>query len=269
MNAHPQSSGPLPPDIADAVGAAADRLGVFARGITWYAEVTSTSDVAATLAEQGAPEGAVVAANAQSAGRGRHGRQWLSPPDAGLYFSVVLRPAPQTAMLLTMAAGLAVADGIRAASGLIARIKWPNDIYTEGRKLAGILAEAGSSGAGIQHVVLGIGVNVGPSRYPAQLAGRASSLEAELGRPIDRGLVLVECLAALAAVYGDLQRGESAAVLDAWRERAAATFGRPVEWDAGGALLRGIAENVDDSGALLVRTPHGIQRIISGQVSWL
>lgn len=269
MNTPVHTTQEPPPEIADAFGAAAERLGIFARHLTWFPEVTSTSDVAAALAERGAPEGSVVAANAQSAGRGRHGRQWVSPADTGVYLSAVLRPPPHAVRLLTIAAGLGVVEGIRAASGLTALIKWPNDVYVSGQKLAGILAEAGSSASGIQHVVLGIGINVAPGSYPEELAGRATSLEAELGRPVDRGLLIVECLAALDRRYGELQRGEPAAVLDAWRERAGATFGRSVQWEADGTRLRGTAENIDDSGALLVRTPHGVERIISGQVTWL
>ena len=115
----------------------------------------STNDIAIAAAEQGTPEGFVVAANAQSSGRGRLGRSWASPPGAGLYVSAILRPAPQVLPLITIAAGVAVADGIEAATGLRPCVKWPNDVYAGSRKLAGILAEAGSSAAG-EHVVVGV-----------------------------------------------------------------------------------------------------------------
>jgi BirA family biotin operon repressor/biotin-[acetyl-CoA-carboxylase] ligase len=187
----------------------------------------------------------------------------------GLYLSTVLRPNREAAFLLTIAAGLAVAEGIQAASGLATRVKWPNDINAGGRKLAGILAEAGSSAEDIQHVVLGIGINVAASSYPAHVAERATSLETELGRTVDRGLLMVECLAALARRYHDLQSGQSAGVLQEWRRRAASTFGRAVECETGGPSVRGVAENIDDTGALLVRTANGIHRVISGQVTWI
>jgi BirA family biotin operon repressor/biotin-[acetyl-CoA-carboxylase] ligase len=181
----------------------------------------------------------------------------------------VLRPSRDAAFLLTIAAGLAVAEGIQAASGLDTRVKWPNDINAGGRKLAGILAEAGTSAEAIQHVVLGIGVNVAGSSYRTHLAERATSLETELGRIVDRGLLMVECLAALARRYNDLQCGHGASVLQEWRRRAVSTFGRTVECETSGPSLRGIAEDIDDTGALLVRTADGIQRVISGQVTWV
>jgi BirA family biotin operon repressor/biotin-[acetyl-CoA-carboxylase] ligase len=247
----------------------APRLGVFARPIVWYPETTSTNDVVARLAEDGAAEGTVVAADAQTAGRGRQRRDWCSPPGAGVYVSVLLRPAADAAALLTIAAGVAIAEGIEASSGLAAGVKWPNDIYVSGRKLAGILAEAGSGANTLQYVVLGCGINVLPAAYPPDVALRATSIESELGRAVDRGLVLAECLAALARRYADLQSPRRPAIVDAWRARAAATFGRRVAWDAGGVECRGIAENVDDDGALLVRTGSGMARVISGEVQWI
>jgi BirA family transcriptional regulator, biotin operon repressor / biotin---[acetyl-CoA-carboxylase] ligase len=259
----------LPDDLATALAVAGDRVGIFDRQVLWYAEVGSTNDVAATLADRGEPEGTVVVADSQSAGRGRHGRAWASPPGAGLYMSAVMRPAAHAVGLLTIAAGVALADGIQTATGLRPQLKWPNDVYMDGRKLAGILAEAGTSAAGVQHVVLGCGVNLMPAAYPAPVAARATSIESELGRPIDRGLLLVECLAALHVRYRELQSNAGAAVIGRWRERAVSTFGRRVEWDVAGVTRRGVAEGVDDTGALLVRDGTTRARVISGEVRWL
>ena len=111
--------------------------------------------------------------------------------------STLTRPAAHAVGLLTLAAGVAIAEGIQAATGLQPQLKWPNDIYMEGRKLAGILAEAGTSSAGVQYVILGCGINLMPAAYPPDVAARATSIESELGRPIDRGLLLVQCLTAL------------------------------------------------------------------------
>ena len=258
-----------PEDIRDALARAADRLEPFGRRLLWYAEITSTNDVAASLADAGAEEGTVVAADAQTAGRGRQGRVWVSPPGAGLYVSIVLRPWRDVASLLTLAAGVALSEGIEAATGLATHVKWPNDVYVSDRKLAGILAEAGSSGAGLHHVIVGCGINVLPAAFPPEIARRATSIESELGRPIDRGLVLAECLASLAARYADLQARRASAVVEAWRRRAALTFGRAVEWDANGAVRRGVAENIDDVGALLVRTDAGVARVLAGEVRWI
>jgi BirA family biotin operon repressor/biotin-[acetyl-CoA-carboxylase] ligase len=254
----------LPLEFDEALTRAAGRLGIFAGEPLWFADISSTNDVALTLAEQGAPEGRLVIANAQAAGRGRHGRTWASPAGAGLYVSAVLRPRPHAVPLLTIAAGLAVAEGIQAATGLATRLKWPNDVYVGERKLAGMLAEAG---AGL--VVLGVGINVLPAAYPPEIAARATSLEGELGRAVDRGLLLAECLSALATRYDELQRGGAEAVVHAWRQRAASTLGRTVRWDAAGQAREGVAENIDATGALIVRTDTGPVRLISGEVQWI
>lgn len=259
----------LPDDLAASLAAAAPRLGAFARQVHWYPSVTSTNDVAARLAEDGAAEGVVIVADGQTAGRGRQGRAWVSPPGAGLYVSIILRPPAGSSSLVTLAAGVALAEGVEAATGLRPDLKWPNDLYAGGRKLAGILAEAGTAAGSVPHVVVGFGINVLPAAFPPEIAGRASSLEGELGRAVDRGLVLASCLAALAARYADLIGGRAGGVLDAWRSRAAPMLGRQVEWENDGARTRGVAEGVDDSGALLVRSGAKVIRVMSGEVRWL
>jgi BirA family transcriptional regulator, biotin operon repressor / biotin---[acetyl-CoA-carboxylase] ligase len=259
----------IPVEFAEPLARAVPRLGHFGRQIIWYADVSSTSDVAASCAERGADEGLVVAANAQSAGRGRLGRSWASPPGAGLYVSLVLRPRRLVMPLVTIAAGVAVAQGIEAASGLRPQLKWPNDVCVGPRKLAGVLAEAQTNGLDGGYVVLGFGINVMPARYPPDTAPRATSLEAELGRSVDRPLLLVECLAAFWQCYSDLARGRSADVIAGWRERAAMTLGRKVQLEAGGIRHEGIAEDVDEAGALLVRTSSATIRVTSGEVKWM
>jgi BirA family biotin operon repressor/biotin-[acetyl-CoA-carboxylase] ligase len=234
----------------------------------WYDEVPSTNDLAARLADRGAPEGTVIAAHAQSAGRGRQGRTWVSPPGAGLYVSVVLRPPSDAVPLVTLAAGVAIAEGVEGATGLPLCVKWPNDLYAGERKVAGVLAEANSSGT-VEYVVLGFGVNILAAAYPPEIAARATSLESELGRGVDRGVLLTECLCALADWYAELCAGRHDKLLRVWRARATATFGRRVRWEAAGASLDGVAENIDESGALLVRTKTGVSRVVSAEVSWL
>lgn len=257
-----------PGDVRAELSRASARLGSLGRRLHWFDTAGSTNDIAARLAALGAEEGAVVAADAQTAGRGRLGRVWFSPPGAGLYVSVILRPAPTA--LLTLAAGVAVAEGVQAATGLAADLKWPNDLIVGRRKLAGILAEAAAQGSGLEYVVLGFGVNLRAAAYPPDLAPRATSIEAETNRPADRALILVEILAALAARYADLQAGRFDAILGAWRQRATPTLGGAlVEWDSGGGVVRGRAEGIDDSGALLVRAGGRIERLTAGEVRWL
>jgi BirA family transcriptional regulator, biotin operon repressor / biotin---[acetyl-CoA-carboxylase] ligase len=254
----------LPDDLAVALSRVAPRLGSIGREVLWYPEISSTSDVAASRAESGTGEGLLVIADMQTAGRGRLGRTWASPPGAGIYASIVVRPSAGAARLLTLAAGVAVAEGIASATGLEPELKWPNDVHCQGRKVAGILAERVAD-----HVVLGFGVNVLQAVYPPEVRARATSLELELGRSVDRALVLGECLAALAARYRDLNEGRDGAVMAAWRKRAQAILGRRVEWDVAGASQRGLAERVDDDGALVVRTESGLVRVISGEVRWI
>jgi BirA family biotin operon repressor/biotin-[acetyl-CoA-carboxylase] ligase len=173
--------------------------------------------------------------------------------------------------LLTIAAGIGVSEGIAAATGLDTHVKWPNDVCVMGRpprKLAGILAEAGSAGDRVLHVVLGIGINVLPAAYPPDVAARATSLEGELGRAVRRGLVLAECLAALWHRYAMLGAGDESTVLADWRRRAAATFGRRVEWDAPAGVRTGTARDVDATGALVVAAEGELVRLSAGEVRW-
>jgi BirA family transcriptional regulator, biotin operon repressor / biotin---[acetyl-CoA-carboxylase] ligase len=260
----------LPPDLDEAFDRARGRLGPLAARVLYFTTIGSTNDVAASLAADPASFGAVVIADAQTAGRGRRGRTWFSPEGSGLYVSVILAPSraasepDRATMLLTLTAGVALAEGVERASGLSPAIKWPNDLLVAGRKLAGILAE----GCG-EAVVLGYGINVGPMAYPPELRDRATSLETELGRSIDRASVAVETLAALASRYDDLVSGRFDAILDAWRRRAPTHRGARVVWDTPAGPQSGITDGIDDFGALLVRVADRVERIVAGEVRWI
>jgi BirA family transcriptional regulator, biotin operon repressor / biotin---[acetyl-CoA-carboxylase] ligase len=239
-----------------------------------YASVTSTMDLAAQAARQGAAEGLVIVADHQAAGRGRRGRSWSSPPGAGLYLSVVLRPplagtAPELVSFLTLGTGVAVRTAILHASGWAPQLKWPNDVVAAHRKLAGILAEGVAIGTPEQTVILGIGINVRDGAHPAEIAARATSLEAELTRPIDPALLLEEILVAVPAVYLRLQRGGSDDILREWRAAAPSAIGAAVEWDAADGPRRGTTAGIDDSGALLIRTSSAVERVVAGEIRWL
>ena len=175
--------------------------------------------------------------------------------------------------MLTIAAGVAVAEAIENIAGIAPVLKWPNDVYIgggaqTGRKVAGILAEAGVS-EGDTWVVVGFGVNVLPGSLPHELSARATSLEAELGRPVDRGELFATCLVHLAKRYDDLTAGRCGDVLDAWRQHGAATFGRPVEWNDDGSIKTGLVRDIGDEGGLIVDTGSGAARVVSGEVHWL
>ncbi len=259
MTEHPQT---LPSDFAEALAERRDRLGALAGPVLFFETIGSTNDVAATLVSNGAGEGAVVIADAQTAGRGRRGRSWFSPPAAGLYVSVVLSPgrarvSPERATaLVTLSAGVALSEAIERVTGLAPGIKWPNDLLVGPRKLAGILAEgmAAPTAVGLQAVVLGFGINVSAASYPPELSARVTALETELGRPIDRAALCAEALCAVAARYHDLLEGAFDAILDAWRLRSVGASGARVEWDSPSGVRAGITEGIDDTGALLVRT---------------
>jgi BirA family biotin operon repressor/biotin-[acetyl-CoA-carboxylase] ligase len=266
-------SDPVPEEFVRALAATADRRGTFGNPFYFFSETGSTNDIAASLAEHGSPQGTTVLAWCQSAGRGRFGRAWFSPPGAGLYVSIVCRDE-RAAPFLTLAGGVAVAEGVRNATGLPVHIKWPNDIVVEDRraaarrKLAGILAEATSTPEGLQYVILGFGINLGPAAYPPELSDRATSIEVELGRTVDGPAVLAETLAVFAARFRELERGDSQRVLNRWRELAPSSRGVTVEWDTFRGPVSGIAAGIDDDGALLVRVGDRLERIISGEVRW-
>jgi biotin-(acetyl-CoA carboxylase) ligase len=175
-----------PDELGRALEGAAARLGPFTQ-VEFLAETGSTNDIALQRAQAGAPHGTVVLADMQTAGRGRRGRDWHSPPEAGVYLSAVLRAEAWDGALslLTLAAGVAVAQAIRSNTGLAVELKWPNDIVIgrPWRKLAGILCETASATPKIGAVVVGIGVNVRGGAFPQEIADRATALDVELGRP--------------------------------------------------------------------------------------
>ncbi|HEV3486178.1 MAG TPA: biotin--[acetyl-CoA-carboxylase] ligase [Vicinamibacterales bacterium] len=265
---------PLPDDLAAALLASAGHRGPVGATLHFLSETTSTNDVAARLADRGAPHGTTIVALAQTAGRGRFGRTWFSPPGAGLYVSVICRER-MAAPLLTLAAGVALAEGIRRATALPVEIKWPNDIVvTAGavaprrRKLAGILAEASTTAGGLQYVVLGFGINLRAAAYPVSIADRATSIETELGRVPDAGAVLAETLAALNARVAQLARGQRDEVLTRWRGLAPSAHGSMVRWETADGVASGVTNGIDDTGALLVRCRTGLHRIVAGEVEW-
>ena len=192
-----------------------------------------------------------------------------------MYASIIIRPAEamageeRPAALLTLAAGVAIAEAVGAVTGLPAKIKWPNDVLVGPRKLAGILAEAAMQGGTLQHIVLGFGVNLRAAAYPAELAARATSIEAETNRPAERGLMLAEIVAALGNRCADLRAGRFDAVLGAWRQIAARVPGARVEWDSPHGVVCGRAEDIDRHGALLVRVGEKLERVVAGEVRWI
>jgi BirA family biotin operon repressor/biotin-[acetyl-CoA-carboxylase] ligase len=218
----------------------------------------STNATARVLAAEGAPSWTLVATSHQTAGRGRHGRVWLDRPGAALMCSLVLRPdwQPDRVGLVSLAAGAAMAEAASTASGQEIRCKWPNDLLMGTKKVGGILGEASIAARGIDHVVVGIGVNLEvPDGIPG--AGAIGSVDAEA------------LLAGFLREFRPLMEGESAVIVQRWRA-VSATLGRRVEATTiEGDVARGVAVDIDDTGALLIETDVGPARVAFGEIEHL
>jgi BirA family biotin operon repressor/biotin-[acetyl-CoA-carboxylase] ligase len=231
--------------------------------IVEHAAVPSTNDLARALAEGGDPGPVAVVAERQTAGRGRRGRAWVSPP-GGLYLSALLRPRvpPARAGLLPLAAGVAVAEVIEGL-GLAPELRWPNDVLLEGRKLGGILCEARVEAAGLAWVVIGVGLNVGtPADALAAVGG--TSLSSALGRTLDPRDLRAPLLAALERWVAAAE-GQPAQVVEAWSQRAP-MLGRSVSLTLPEGPIAGTARRVEATGALVVATPAGEVVFLDGDV---
>ncbi len=247
------------------------RLGatrVIGRDIQVFNETTSTNDVAEKLARDGVREGVVIFAESQTKGRGRMGRRWVSPQGKGLWFSVLVRPplAPLAATQLTVIGATAIARAIREVTGLSPQIKWPNDILLDGKKVVGILTELSAEADQIKHVILGIGVDVNVTEFPAELRDTATSLALATGGELSRARLAAAILRELDRDYARICEGKFAAVAEEW-EQQCVTLGRRVRIHIGERAVSGRAESLDTDGALIVRSDHGrLERIIGGDV---
>ncbi len=219
----------------------------------------STNTEATKLAIAGVAEGTCVVAREQTAGRGRLEREWISPLDAGLYFSIVLRPQiePKSFPLITLMASLAVRDALREACGLETDIKWPNDVLAEGKKLCGILAETVDTQSG-RAVILGIGINLKKESLPTELATVAISIEGATGRVPDSENVLQALTGALGREYDHMQSPNGdLAMLAEWRRASSYANGKRVSVSNNGQIIDGVTDGLELDGALRVLTPDG------------
>lgn len=229
----------------------------------------STNAHAYQLAQEGADHGELVVAEHQTQGRGRRGREWVSPAGKNLYFSAILRPElpPQRAPELTLVAAVAVAETLSEA-GVDARIKWPNDVQVQGKKIAGILTELSADAEQVHFVVLGVGVNlnVRQEELPEALAEIATSLWDARGERVPRALFAAALWTRLEE-WLDLHAEQGfAPVRERWKALSS-TLGQEVLVRSERRELRGIAEDIDPTGALMLRTPDGaLERILAGDV---
>jgi BirA family biotin operon repressor/biotin-[acetyl-CoA-carboxylase] ligase len=239
----------------------------FVRRIEYRQTVGSTNDVAKQLGAEGAPEATLVVADEQTAGRGRLGRAWWSPPGTAIAMSLLLRPTfpPLRAHRLTMLAGLAAAEAIEQVTGLQVGLKWPNDVVIEQEarskrqeaiflKLGGILSEASIAGEAFEFAVVGLGLNINVDFRGRADLPEATSLIMELGHAVDRLVILRALVERFAARYAVIDRDKQ--LLADWSARLT-MLGRQVVAQRGDEPIEGLAEGVDESGALLIRTDDG------------
>ena len=236
----------------------------------YFPEIDSTNSVARRLADSGACEGDIVIAEAQTRGRGRLGRQWQSPPFANLYFSVILRPSlpAANAPQITLMSAVALAETVDQFISQTTTIKWPNDILVDGKKLAGILTEASCDSAGLQYVILGIGVNLNYrfETMPEEIRQRAISVAELTGKSVRREGFFERLIQALDRCYGELEERGFARLASRW-EAHFSLRGRKVRVESGGQSISGTAIGIDHDGALIIEEARGTRhRVIAGDV---
>jgi len=228
-----------------------------------FDSLDSTNTEAANHARIGADEGLCIVARRQTAGRGRHGRTWVSEPDAGLYFSIVLRPRLQTRFLplITLMAGIAVHDTLKEL-GLKPDIKWVNDILVDDKKICGILAETVETDAGLA-VVVGIGINLKRSNFQPEIADTATSLERELSKNVGADEVITALTPYLSYFYTILDNGSGAdEIVQNWRRRSTYYSGKSVRVVLEDGMLEGVTDGLEENGALRIRTLNGSVNIV-------
>lgn len=238
------------------------------RRVVVYPSIGSTNDEAKRLAETGEPEGTLVIAEGQTAGRGRLQRSWWAPPGTALLMSLIFRPdlAPYQAQRLTMLCSLAICEAIARTTGLAPAVKWPNDVLLHGRKVCGILTELGIEGPRLAYAVVGMGINVNVDFSGAgELASTATSLVQELGHEASRLELLRAILVDIDERYARLRAGESPHA--EWAARLA-TLGQQVIVTTPTEQLSGFATGVDADGTLLLRDENGaLHHILAGDVT--
>ncbi|HEX8814226.1 MAG TPA: biotin--[acetyl-CoA-carboxylase] ligase [Terriglobales bacterium] len=243
---------------------------LFGKKIHHYYKIGSTNTAAMEAAAAGAAEGSVLVAEQQTAGRGRGANQWHSARSAGIYCSVVLRPAlaPSEVLVLSLAAGLAVEAAVNEIDPRVAvDLKWPNDLLIEGKKFCGILTEMNAEVTRVKHVVAGFGINVNQESFPAELAGSATSLRLATGSEWSRVELCAALLRAVDREYGQLvtQANAREEILRRFEERSRSVRGCEVRIEENGSF-EGTTEGLDGRGFLQVRTAQGLRTVLSGTV---
>jgi BirA family biotin operon repressor/biotin-[acetyl-CoA-carboxylase] ligase len=243
---------------------------LFGKRVYHFFKTDSTNHVAMELGYADEPEGAVVVAEEQTAGRGRAGRSWHSERGTGLYVTLLLRPklSPVQAPLLTMLAGLSAHTAVLAQTGLSAELKWPNDLLLNGKKLGGILTEMYAEPNAVRFVIVGIGINVGQEKFPGELATTATSLRKETGRLHSRLEVLVKLLSQFDTDYNRFLREGAGYVVQRFEVISGFANGKRVKVDTGWETFVGTTAGLSPEGLLMVKKDDGASTtVIAGDVS--
>lgn len=242
---------------------------IFAAHVHHFYKIGSTNTSAMAAAAEGAPEGSVFLAEEQTAGRGRGANSWQSPRSTGIYCSVILRPAlpPSDVLTLSLAAGLAVQAAIHEVDSRVELdLKWPNDVLIQGKKVCGILAEMNAEATRVRYIVIGIGINANQESFPKELS--ATSLRLTTGSEWSRVELVGALLKSLNREYRQLVGDPDAkdAILQRFAENSSWILGKRVRIEENGSDFEGTTEGLDPRGFLQVRTPYGVQTVLSGTV---
>ena len=242
---------------------------MFESDLRHFYKIGSTNTAAMAAAADGAPEGSVFLAEEQTGGRGRGANSWQSPRSTGIYCSVILRPVlpPSDVLILSLAAGLAVQTAIQQIDARVqVDLKWPNDVLISGKKVCGILTEMNAEATRVRYIVVGIGINVNQASFPKEL--RATSLQLATGSEWSRVELVGALLKSLNREYRQLTDAEGARemILQRFAENSSWVLGKRVRIEENGSAFEGTTEGLDPRGFLQVRTPYGLQTVLSGTV---
>ena len=243
---------------------------IMGQNLVFCQEADSTNNLARRQAEEGAPDGTLAVALTQTAGKGRRGKGWTSPAGDGVWMSLLLRPAfpPEAASMLTLVAAMAVQEGISRMTGLDCKIKWPNDVVVDGKKICGILTEMSTEADYIRYVVVGIGINVGIRQFPEELKDKATSVYLCLGRTVSRARLVAEVMEAWEKYYDIFKETLDLRNLREEYNQELVNTGKTVQIMAQEQSYTGTALGIDSRGQLLVETGDGsVRQVMSGEVS--
>lgn len=238
--------------------------------VYFYDEIDSTNTQAKRLAEEGAPSGTLVVSDFQSKGKGRRGRAWESPKASAIYMTLMIRPQipPERASMLTLVMGLSVVQAIRNVLKLETSIKWPNDVVLNKKKLVGILTEMNAQMDYIEYLVIGIGINANMEHFPRELQDKATSLQIEMGHPVNRAELVAETMKCFEENYEVFEKTQDLSGLIEPYHAVLANFGQPVRVLQPGNEYSGIARGINARGELLVERENGsVEAVYAGEVS--